>query len=144
MGIKRDELNFEKLLKPYKEGGTVDSPVERTVGTIASKLIVANKISPEIVGAAILKVFTKMAYDGLEFKGNEKYGSKGRELYSCIKAQAVQMVQETYHKEVLTSVSASVACVKNKCPKRSKKLIKQTRYQRLLTFLLKPRGIWRV
>ena len=144
MGIKREDLNFEKLLKPYKEGGTEQSPVERTIGTIASKLIVANRLSPEIVGAAILKVFTKMAHEGLEFKGNGKYGSKGKELYSCIKAQAVHMVQERHHEDVLAVVSKSVACVHRKCPKRSKKLVKQTRWHRFVSFMLRPRGVWRV
>lgn len=144
MGIKRKGLNIDKLLKPYREGGTEAQPVIRTIGTIASKLIIANRLPVEIVGAAIFKVFYKMAYEGLVFEGNGKYGSKGKELFSCIKAQAVQMAENKNHDDVLSVVYASVACVKNKCPKRSRKLIKQNWRQRFISFMLRPRGIWRI
>ncbi len=144
MGVKRDDLNIEELLKPYKQGGTEQNPVERTLGTISSKLIVSNRLPADIVGAAIFKVFNKMAFDGLSFKGNGKYGSEGRELFSCIKAQAVQMVQDQHHDEVLSIVYKAVACANKNCPKRTKNLIQQTRWQRFVTFMLKPRGVWRV
>ena len=76
---QKNVFNIDKLLKPYEEGGTEGSPVKRTLSTIASKLIVGNNIPPEIVGAAIFKVFQQMAHNGLEFRGDGTYGSKGRD-----------------------------------------------------------------
>ena len=32
-------MNFNDLLKPYKEGGTNSNPVERTMGTIIDYLL---------------------------------------------------------------------------------------------------------
>jgi len=142
MGIKRRDLNIGELLKPYEEGGTESSPVSRTIGTMASKLIVSNRIPTEIAGAAIFKVFYKMANDGLEFKGNEKYGSKGKELFSCIKAQAVQMVNEKHQDAVLIKAYERVGCVRHKCPKRTDKMLKSTRWQRIKAFMMRPRGFW--
>ena len=135
-------INFDDLIKPYSKGGTERNPATRTLGTIASKLIISYRLPVEIVGAAVFKVFYKMAYEGLEFKGNGKYGSKGKELFSCIKAQAVSMVENKAHDDVINSIAMMTACVKKDCPQRTKQLVKMTRWQRVKRFMLKPRGWW--
>jgi hypothetical protein len=117
MGVEK--LDFDALLAPYRAGGTESEPVQRTIGTIASKLIFSNRMEPEVVGAAILKVFTQML-QGLEFKGNGTYGSKGRELYSCIKAQAVDLSQRKAEKDCMATIADELACCDMKCRKRIK------------------------
>ncbi len=118
MGIKRKQLNFESLLSPYKEGGSKEQPVQRTLGTIASKLIIVYGLPVQVVGAAVFKVFYAMAYEGLEFTGDGKYGSKGKELFSCIKAQAVDMVKNETTEAMVQEIKNMTACVDKKCKKR--------------------------
>ena len=73
----------------YEEGGTENQPIQRSIKTIATKLIIANKLPPDVVGAAIFKVFSHIAFNNLKFKGDGSYGSKGRELFTSIKNQAI-------------------------------------------------------
>lgn len=126
MGIK--QMDFEKLLEPYKEGGTINTPIERTIGTMASKLIIVYRLPVEIVGAAMFRVFYAMAYEGLKFKGNEKYGSKGAELFSCIKAQAIDITQKDAAKAVLKEINDMTSCVDQKCKKRMKIRVPRTKW----------------
>ena len=137
-------FNIDKLLEPYKKGGTETSPVKRSLSTIASKLIVGNNLPPEIVGAAIFKVFQKMAHEGLEFKGDGTYGSKGRELFSCIRAQAIDMVEKKSVDDVVRQIQNMTACVVKDCPMRTTVLKKKSKWERIKLFLLKPRGFWRL
>lgn len=120
MGIKTKEINFVNLLEPYKEGGIEDDPVERTLETITSKLVISYRLPIPVVGAAIFKVFFAMANEGLEFKGNGTYGSKGRELFSCIKAQAIDMAKKGTTEAVLEEIGNMTSCVDMKCKKRAK------------------------
>jgi len=124
MGLKK-KFNFDKLLEPYKEGGTENYPVTRTMGTITSKLMISYKLPPDIVGLAIYKVFYKMAHDGLEFKGNGKYGSKGSELFSCIKAQCLDLTQNKCADTVREKVLELGFCTEKDCRFRTLQMEKQ-------------------
>ena len=125
MELKKVQFNFDKLLKPYEDGGTEENPIKRTIGTIASKLMVSYRIPPDIVGAAIYKVFYKMAHEGLEFEGNGKYGSKGAELFSCIKSQCIEMTQKESIEKVRKEILNLAACTDRDCRFRSQVLEKQ-------------------
>jgi len=125
MELKKRKFNFDKLLEPYKEGGTEQSPITRTIGTITSKLMISYRIPPDIVGSAIYKVFYKIAHDGLEFKGNGKYGSKGAELFSCIKAQCIDMTQGKCSKVVIEKVLELGFCTEKDCRFRTQVIEKQ-------------------
>ncbi len=111
----KQKFNFDKLLEPYQEGGSEESPIQRTMGTITSKLMVSYRIPPDIVGLAIYKVFYKIANEGLKFKGNGKYGSKGKELFSCIKAQCLDITQNQCADKVKEEVLALAVCTDKKC-----------------------------
>ena len=140
----KDQFNIDALLEPYTQGGIPSSPVKLTLTLIASKLIISYKLPADVVGAAIYKVFEKMAYHGLEFKGDGTYGSKGAELFSCMKAQAIDMVKTESTKEVIDAIKDMTMCTVENCPMRSRLLKKKTRLNRLTYFLLKPRGLWRL
>lgn len=144
MGIM-EQFNIDGLLKPYKEGGIESSPIERSISTIASKLIISNRIPSEVVGAAIFKVFHNMAYEGLEFKGDGSYGSKGRELFSCIKAQAIDMIKKESADRVVNDIMNMTACVKSNCSQRGRTLEKMSLWHRLKLWIMQPRGpLWRL
>ena len=121
----KQKFNFDKLLEPYSEGGTKDSPITRTIGTITSKLMVSYRIPPDVVGLALYKVFHKIAHEGLEFKGNDKYGSKGAELFSCIKAQCLDITQNKCSNEVIKKVFELGFCTEKDCRFRQQELEKQ-------------------
>jgi len=144
MGIKPDPLNFAKLIKPYREGGTEQGKVVRTLETISAKLLVAYKFKPEVVGGAIFKVFYEMAYNGLEFKGDGTYGSKGAELFSCIKAQCVDITMRESAETIVKEIMELTACVVKDCPVRTKELVQLTKRERFNRWMGKPRGpLWR-
>ena len=79
----KKEFNFEKLLEPYREGGTENAPVKRTMGTILDWLVFKKKFPPKIVGAALLLTFIELK-NGRVFKGDGSYGSAGNELVRSI------------------------------------------------------------
>ena len=141
---QKNVFNIDKLLKPYEEGGTEASPVKRSLSTISSKLIVGNNLPAEIVGAAIFKVFQQMAHNGLKFEGDGSYGSKGRDLFSCIRAQAIDMVQKKSVDDVIRTIQNKTTCVVKNCPMRSVVLKKKSKWQRIKLFLLKPHGLWKL
>ncbi len=138
------DFEIEKMLKPYMEGGTEASPVKRSLKTIASTLIYKNGFSSDIVGAAIFKVFDQMMNKGLVFQGDGTYGSKGRELFSCIKAQCVDMAEKQSADAVRTSISEIAACTRMNCSQRTKEMMILTRWDRIVLFLNRPRGFWRL
>jgi len=92
-------MNFDKLLEPYKDGGTEEIPVERTMGTIIDYLVNKKGYSLDTVGAAIFTVFFQMDA-GITFKGDGSYGSEGRQLVT-----AIRMVCDEYNQAKLTAVS---------------------------------------
>lgn len=86
-------MNFDKLLEPYKEGGTENIPIERTMGTIVDYLLNKKGYPLDTVGAAIFTVFFQMDV-GLVFKGDGSYGSKGRELVTAIRMKCDEYAHE--------------------------------------------------
>jgi hypothetical protein len=135
---------INKLMRPYEEGGTPNSPVRRSLETIATKLLVSHKLPPRAVGAAIFQVFYAMANEGLVFRGDGTYGSRGKELFSQIKAQAISIVQREAAEAVAQEIMDMTACTIADCPKRCKELIAKSRWQRAARFLMRPRGLWRL
>jgi hypothetical protein len=131
-------FNIDKLLEPYKKGGLRHSPITRTLGTITSKLLICYRFSPEVVGVAVYKVFYKMAYEGLEFKGDGSYGSKGAELFSCIKAQCVDITEKKSVSNTIKVITKITACSR-KCRYRTVKLKKQTKWVKFKNFWGEPR-----
>jgi len=130
--------SFDKLIKPYKDGGTEKGPVDVTIGNICSKLMVSYRIPPDVVGAALYKVMDAVANKGLEFKGNDKYGSKGAELFSCIKAQCVDLTENKSVREVVNKIFKQTSCLRD-CRYRTKVLEKKSRWVRIKNFWTEPR-----
>jgi len=81
-----DQIDFEVLLEPYREGGTTQFPVRRTMGTIVDYLLNKKKYPKEIVGSAILGVFLELK-EGRRFHGDGSYGAPGRALVTYIRRQ---------------------------------------------------------
>lgn len=88
---KRYQFDFDKLLDPYREGGTENQPVRRTMGTILDYLLNKKKYPLDVVGAAILTVFMKMN-EGLVFSGDGTYGSSGAQLVTSIRIACDKLV----------------------------------------------------
>jgi len=88
-------MNFNELLKPYKEGGTAEIPIERTMGTIVDYLLHKKGYPLDVVGAAIFTIFFEMSV-GREYKGDNSYGSKGRELVTTIRMKCDEYSQEKF------------------------------------------------
>jgi len=141
MGV---DFDIDKLLEPYKEGGTSKSPVERSMSTIVNALVNRDGFPPMVVGSAILNVFNKMVVKGLEFKGDGSYGSKGAELFSCIKAQCRNMKEVETLNMVRAEISNLASCMRIDCPKRTMKMVPLSRKEKIITFFLKARGAWRL
>ena len=137
-------IDFKELLKPYKKGGTQSNPVKRSLSTICNALIYKHRIPSDIVGAAVLEVFMEMAERGLEFKGDDSYGSPGRELFQEIRRRCIRIATDRNVSEVLNSVIKESSCLRMYCPKRTTDMVKLTRWNRFVRFMLKPRGLWRI
>ena len=118
-------MDFNELLKPYKEGGREDNPTERTIGTIMDYLINKKGYPLDIVGASIFSVFFWLD-SGNEFKGDGKYGSKGRELVTSIRIKCDVLLRqrlegetykafiEMYAKELRTRITKKTSDRKSK------------------------------
>lgn len=131
-----------QLLLPYEEGGSELSPVKRSVSTLANYLIVKCRLPAEIAGAAMFKVFNEMAFNGLEFEGDGTYGSKGAELCSCIKAQAVDITERKNTEKVINAIREMAACVNQDCKMRTISFPVKNRRHKVKRFLFKARGKW--
>ena len=138
MGLSFDKLSFDKLIEPYKDGGTEKGPVDVTIGNICSKLMVQYRIPADIVGVALYKVMYEIANNDLVFEGNGKYGSKGAELFSCIKAQCVDMVEKQSSQSALDVILSRVTCFRE-CRHRLKTLPLRTKWQRFKDFFNEPK-----
>lgn len=145
MGIKEKNkviLGFDKLIEPYIEGGTPDDPIDVTIGNICHKLMVQYSIPAAVVGEAIYKVMDHIANKGLVFKGNGEYGSKGAELFSCIKTQCIDISKKKYEKDMLNIILSKVPCFR-KCIFRSKKeIIKANSMGYLILLALVGSFVW--
>ncbi len=94
------EYDFEKILIPYKEGGTKDHPVERTWGMVVSWLHDKKRFPLDVIGAAIMLTVDRIKKEG-HFKGTGKYGGDGRVfdhnlLATCDLIQKQRVVDLTY------------------------------------------------
>lgn len=87
-----NEFDFENLLEPYREGGTEDQPVRRTMGTIVDYLRNKKGYPVEIIGSGLLVIFLQL-YNGRQYKGDGSYGSKGRELVTAIRMECDRLNQ---------------------------------------------------
>ena len=137
MGIELFDMN--EALKPYRSGGTKDNPVRRTLETISGKLIIANRIPPEIVGSAIFKTFYDLQHNGLKFEGNGTYGSAGRDLYTHIKNQCIEMGRRGAAEDVTHKMMDLTACAELSCRLRKRTVIKLEGWKRVKRFLVWPR-----
>jgi len=151
----RTKFDIDRLIEPYQETKNNDPRSKRSLTSIVTKLIVEYRFPPQVVGAACFKVFYKMAYDGLEFHGNGIKGSKGAELFSCIKAQCVDIVEKRSVEQVLDEINQVAACTRLECKYRTndirpeKLITKVKRYLGLrvnkiaaIITLLPPVGVW--
>ena len=86
-------MDFKELLKPYEEGGLEHKPVKRTMGTIVDYLLNKKNYPIDVVGGAVFQVFFWLDC-GNEFKGNDKYGSKGAEMVTAIRKKCDTILQE--------------------------------------------------
>ena len=136
--------DFDVLLKPYIEGGLETAKVTRTIGTITTKLMLSYKHPPDIVGIAIYKVFSKMANDGLEFKGDGSYGSAGAELFSCINAQCIELTTQKTVQKTIDKIKDFTSCTRNACRLRTQAITKRDRRQRFKWFFTQPRATMNV
>ncbi len=139
MGIRFD---IDQLIEPYKEGGSEHSPQERSISTIANKLIVSYRLPPSTVGAAIFKIFSEMAFNGLVFEGDGTFGSRGRQLFSCIKDHAVYATKEDNVDKVLQEIKKMSICLDVNCKKRAETFTVRNRRGKIKYFLFKARGWW--
>ena len=102
-----NEFSFERLLDPYREGGTPEQPVRRTMGSIVDYLVNRKKYSMEVAGAAVLIVFTEMK-NGRKFKGNGSYGSPGAELVSEIRRVCDRLSRDNQQKQMYQFIADNV------------------------------------
>lgn len=101
---KIKQFDFTELLKPYKECGTEENPIERNIGLILYWLTVKKRLPIDIAGAAIFTVFMKVMEEG-DFKGDSSYGSAGHELDQAI----IQVAQDMYNEKTMTGLYKKLA-----------------------------------
>lgn len=101
---EKGAFDFEKLLEPYREGGQRDRPVKRTMGIMIDWLVNKKQYPVEVVGGAILIVFWEM-FKGKEFSGDEKYGSKGRELDQYVRITCDKLLNQKLQDKVFASIA---------------------------------------
>jgi len=85
-------FSFEKLLKPYEEGGSNNNPIKRTIGGILDWLIFKRMYPSDIASAGMVLVFIDL-HNGKVFKGDGSFGSAGDELDRTIATVCNGLVQ---------------------------------------------------
>lgn len=115
---EKSAFDFEKLLDPYREGGTQNQPVRRTMGTIIDFLVNKKKYPVDVVGAAILIVFTEL-FNGKQFSGDGTFGSMGRELVTYIRMTCDKLLQKKKQDEVFAAIAGGRFAYINEFIKRS-------------------------
>lgn len=88
------EIDFDKLLDPYRQGGTPEIPVRRTMGTMLDYLMNKKKYPKDIVASALFVVFSELR-TGMRFEGDGTWGSPGAQLISYIR----QTCDDILHKK---------------------------------------------
>ena len=99
--LKEDEIDFEALMDPYREGGIMDNPVRRTWGSMIRWLVDKYKFDVDIVGAAILLVCFELK-KGKKFEGTGHYGSSGHALAQYIKQTCAAIRQNRMENQVFS------------------------------------------
>ena len=140
--IKNLDFDIDAIIRHYRHGGSQKTPVQRTLGTISSRLIKGHGIDVEIVGKAVYIVCAKICYEGLEFKGDGTYGSAGAQFFSAIKRVAIMLTQEKCADDTSIQILENKACLNLVCPKRTGKMKPQTKWTRIKQFWMKPRGFY--
>ena len=130
--IEEKRLNFDTLLEPYREGGTPEHPVRRTVGSIVDYLLNKRKYPKEVVGASLLAVFLELKA-GRSFPGDGTYGSPGRDLVTYIRHNCDRINQERLTTEA-TAFADSLLSALDKLRKPP------TLWQRVVAWFKRP---WR-
>ena len=101
---KSEFFDVNKLLEPYKEGGTPEHPVERTLGTIVDYFINKKRYPIEVAGAGIFYTLLELK-NGKVFRGNGNYGSKGVELVTYIRVLCDKINQEKLDAEIFKQIA---------------------------------------
>ncbi len=101
---KVKQFDLAALMEPYKEGGTEENPIVRSLGGILYWLTVTKKFPADIAGGAIVIVFLKIMAEG-HFKGDSTYGSAGNELDNAI----FQVASDMYKEKTMTGMYKKLA-----------------------------------
>lgn len=97
-GHSNHDMNFNLLLRAYREGGTKDQPIERTMATIVDYLMNKKQYPADVIGGALFLVFNWLAM-GHKFHGDGTYGSRGRELVTAIRLKCDELLHEKIEAE---------------------------------------------
>lgn len=101
------EWDFEKLIEPYREGGTLENPVRRSWGTIIDWLVNRHKFPIEVAGSAIFLVWAKIKKDG-HFPGDGTYGSAGNQFVQSIRIMCASIMQEKVSTKIFTGMAGEI------------------------------------
>lgn len=134
---EKSAFDFEKLLDPYREGGTKEQPVRRCMGTIVDFLVNKKKYPVDVAGAAILIVFTEM-FKGKAFNGDGSYGSCGRELITAIRMACDKLLQNKMQDKVFASIAGGRMAMINEFINREVTLKTYPRWKKIAR-----RGQWK-
>jgi len=103
--IKAD-YDIEALLDPYKEGGTKETPIERSSGTILDWLINKKKFPPDIAGAGLISVLMELK-QGKSFPGDGSYGSAGHQLVHAIAQRCDEFGRQHLRVEMFKTIAGA-------------------------------------
>ena len=97
---KINELDFEKLMEPYRDGGTENKHIRRTIAMEVDWLVNRKRYPVEVAGGALLLTFMRIMKEG-QFKGDGSYGSAGNEFDQNVRQAAdilnrKALLSETY------------------------------------------------
>jgi len=150
-----EKLNFDEILRPYRKGEKGEEGYP-TSGNLFELMVNRFHFPPDIVGSAIWKTCYDIAYNGLDFKGDVNV-TPGRQLRLYIKQLCATMKRNRVKSQADAQLETvclqeinerggtweQLICFRPDCPKRTQTM-KKSKGSRLMRFLLKPRGWWRV
>jgi len=89
-----EDLDFEQLLEPYREGGADEQHmVRRTWGTLVMWLTKKLGFDVEVAGAGILILALEL-HKGLKFEGDGSWGSRGHQLCQYLRQVCLRIKQK--------------------------------------------------
>jgi hypothetical protein len=103
MAVKPN-FKFERLIRPYKQGGTENHQVVRTVGVQVDWLVNKRSYPLDIVGGALLVVYTKLYHNQIKFLGDGTWGSKGHQLDQYLLKTCEELYQKRLQSELGTAL----------------------------------------